>query len=623
MSVDLLFVNTVPYLISVFKPLDYVAVDKLVKKNVSSLLNTVISQMNNIKRHGLNITICRVDGESAISTEYFNSRISATGTILDTTGAGEAVSVVERKIRQVKERFRGIACTLPYKLTEFLESWLVKYVVSRIVLVPTSNSLEYTSPREKLWNRRINVDKELRHGFGDYVQVHNNVVDNSMYERTAGAIALMPSGNLEGSWFYYLLHNGKVIKRNKATVLPITEEIILYLNNKASHRKGKIHSVDKPIFERGNHNMIIEDIDEMNIIDLGIDQPNNTNMPVDELLNLNELPILEEEYMHEYNQHDDEYHDINNEEAIHDNMNEVNNDDINPAHIQQHDIYEYNHEDEKDIEDPTELQIRGNNQELLDDIFGIDDDNDDNVIEHELDVAEPPIKYKSLPEYNFDNPRRSGRNHKLGKWNVRTVGVTSLKDKIPNVREDKFKISYNINMTISQGIDKLGYHAIQSIVKELAQMTDMKVFTGVDIKDLTKSQISKIITSNMFLKEKYNADGTFDKVKSRLVAGGHLQSREIYDNGSSPTVSTSSVFLVAAIAASRNNAVACIDFPGAFLNSDMPEVGNHVVLMRLNKLLTSILIKIDPLYIKYVQTNGTCVVRLKKALYGCVESAAM
>ena len=347
-------------------------------------------------------------------------------------------------------------------------------------------------------------------------------------------------------------------------------------------------------------------------------------MPVNELLNLNELPMLEEEYMYEYNQDDDEYHhQLMNEAAIHDNMNEVNNDDINPAHIQQHDIYEYNHEDEKDIEDPTELQIRGNNQELLDDIFGIDDDNDDNVIEHELDVAEPPIKYKSLPEYNFDNPRRSGRNHKLGKWNARTVGVTSLKGKIPNVREDKFKISYNINMTISQGIDKLGYHAIQSIVKEMAQMTDMKVFTGVNIKDLTKNQISKIITSNMFLKEKYNADGTFDKVKSRLVAGGHLQSREIYDNGSSPTVSTSSVFLVAAIAASRNNAVACIDFPGAFLNSDMPEVGNHVVLMRLNKLLTSILIKIDPLYIKYVQTNGTCVVRLKKALYGCVESAAM
>ena len=40
---------------------------------------------------------------------------------------------------------------------------------------------------------------------------------------------------------------------------------------------------------------------------------------------------------------------------------------------------------------------------------------------------------------------------------------------------------------------------------------------------------------------------------------------------------------VAAIAASENRAVATIDFPGAFLNSDMPLDGDHAVLMRLNK----------------------------------------
>ena len=83
------------------------------------------------------------------------------------------------------------------------------------------------------------------------------------------------------------------------------------------------------------------------------------------------------------------------------------------------------------------------------------------------------------------------------------------------------------------------------------------------------------------------------------------------------------MFLVVALAASNNRAVACIDFPGAFLNVDMPEVGKHVLLMKLNKFLISLLIRIDPTYSTYVQNNSTCVVRLKKALYGCVESAAM
>ena len=31
----------------------------------------------------------------------------------------------------------------------------------------------------------------------------------------------------------------------------------------------------------------------------------------------------------------------------------------------------------------------------------------------------------------------------------------------------------------------------------------------------------------MFLKEKFTADGVFEKLKARLVAGGHLQDRDI------------------------------------------------------------------------------------------------
>ena len=105
----------------------------------------------------------------------------------------------------------------------------------------------------------------------------------------------------------------------------------------------------------------------------------------------------------------------------------------------------------------------------------------------------------------------------------------------------------------------------------------------------------------MFLKDKYTADGKFDKLKSRLVAGGHLQDRDIYDNGSSPTVSTTSVFIVASIAAHECRSIVT----GAFLNSDMPLEGTHTVYMRLNKYLTGVLISIDKSYTKYVNDKGT------------------
>ena len=45
--------------------------------------------------------------------------------------------------------------------------------------------------------------------------------------------------------------------------------------------------------------------------------------------------------------------------------------------------------------------------------------------------------------------------------------------------------------------------------------------------------------------------------------------------------------------------------------------------MRLDKFLTSVLVRIDPSYQKYVRKDGTCIVRLKRALYGCIESAKM
>ena len=111
----------------------------------------------------------------------------------------------------------------------------------------------------------------------------------------------------------------------------------------------------------------------------------------------------------------------------------------------------------------------------------------------------------------------------------------------------------------------------------------------------------------------------FEKLKSRLVAGGHLQDRDVYNNGASPTASTSSVFILTAIAARQKRAATTVDFPGAFLNSDMPLTGDHVVYMRLNKQLTAALIEIDAAYNKYMNNNGNVLSKLRK-LYVDVQN---
>ena len=172
----------------------------------------------------------------------------------------------------MKDEVRAVINTLPYTLTEKMEGWLVRYAVNRIVLVPTRNTVEYSSPREKLYGRKINVDKELKHGFGDYVQVHSDSIDNSNKSRTAGAIALMSAGNLEGSWCYMLLSNQQIVKRTKATNLPVPDEVISHINSWSLDRKtSKINNISSPIF--GQNKRLIPD-DELDYDDDVIYQSN-------------------------------------------------------------------------------------------------------------------------------------------------------------------------------------------------------------------------------------------------------------------------------------------------------------------------------------------------------------
>ena len=50
--------------------------------------------------------------------------------------------------------------------------------------------------------------------FGEYVHMYNST-DNTMKSRTTGAIALGPSGNLQGGVSFYSLTTGKILHRTK------------------------------------------------------------------------------------------------------------------------------------------------------------------------------------------------------------------------------------------------------------------------------------------------------------------------------------------------------------------------------------------------------------------------
>ena len=175
-------------------------------------------------------------------------------------------------------------------------------------------------------------------------------------------------------------------------------------------------------------------------------------------------------------------------------------------------------------------------------------------------------------------------------------------------------------MSVKQATKKLGAEVtMPAVSKELRQMLDKKVWTPKRWAQLTESERKAVIPSTFFLKEKFLADGAFEKVKGRFVARGDEQDKSIYANLNSPTASTSSIFAVCAIAAAEGRKVETADVPGAYLHADMEKT----VHMRIDKTISAEIVKIDPRYADYLDYKGCLVVRLDKALYGCVESARL
>lgn len=175
-------------------------------------------------------------------------------------------------------------------------------------------------------------------------------------------------------------------------------------------------------------------------------------------------------------------------------------------------------------------------------------------------------------------------------------------------------------MTVKAALRDRPIEATSVMKDELRQMRIKKVWHGVKREDLSMQQYRAIIRSSMFLKDKYLASGTFEKFKVRLVAGGNQQDKSLYENLSSPTAALTSVFTTVGIAAHEGRERVVIDIGGAFLHADMAPTGIDVH-MRLNKVMTQMLVEIDGSNKEFVDRDGSMIVRLDKALYGCVEAS--
>jgi hypothetical protein len=118
------------------------------------------------------------------------------------------------------------------KMVYYANFWLNSF--------PAADGISNTLSRQSIvLGIKIDYNKHCHLPFGAYAQVHEDH-DNSMDMHTTGAIALRPTGNNQGAYYFFSLTLGLRLNHNNWTVLPMPNNVINHLHVLA-HRSPNAH----------------------------------------------------------------------------------------------------------------------------------------------------------------------------------------------------------------------------------------------------------------------------------------------------------------------------------------------------------------------------------------------
>jgi hypothetical protein len=598
-------VNSVSFFMSISRHIKFGTAEFIESHHAKVLLKAVTQLQNVYAKGGFRI----VDGKF----ESLRPELANLGMSLNTASRDEHVPEIERRIRTVKERVRGVWNTIPFKkVPHRMTIELVMACNYWLNAFPAHNGISDTiSPRALINSGRLDFAKHCKLQFGEYVQVHDEH-SNNMAPRTTGALALHPTGNDQGGHYFYSLTTGKRVNRNHWTKLPMPAEVIDRV-----HQLARRDKVTGGLVVEGRN--VVEDDDDDSDFD-----PNDSDD--DQSINSDDESYAEN--VREVDANPVQYQHTDHVAGVYPTQNaQQQNAQPNPGNNQPDDYSDDDtNEDSDDDADETGVDAGVQNDEENEtgaeqgasdtepDDDGNDDD-DDNVPdeEDELDSRMDQLY----------GPRTSG--HDLRQRKARSYGhlhVTSsdrsrqsaYKAAALDSMVEDFYASAFLQHTMKAGIKRFGDRGTEAVKKELQQLHDRQVLVPMHLEQLTGLERSRALGYLMFLKEK--TDGS---IKGRGCADGRPQRAYIpKEDATSPTVRNE--LLTAKIDAYERRDVATVDLPGAFMQADMDDV----VHMRLIDVMVQLLMEIDASYAKFVCTeNGKQVLyaQLAKALYGTLKAA--
>ena len=627
--IDIFYVNSMAFFVTQSRNYKFGTVEHVLSRNIKTI-NKALTQVINLY-HSRGLRVVEVNGDpefEALRVPLANTMAKyETPVNLNTSGENDHVPEIERGIRTRKERARAIIGTLPFTRLNML---LVRELIYRIEFAlnafpPGDGVSETISPRTLITGRGV-TQRHFELEFGEYVQVHEKS-DNTMRPRTVGAIALRPTGNEEGSYYFMSLETGRRLNRTHWTRLPMPEEVIQRVHQLADEARAE---QGLTFAWRDGTEMINEDDDEAADPDY---DPNEDDSDDDPL---------------EYDS-DDEPDPIPTADDAADIL--FPGPGIAAAGVSEADIAELQPEEQpadpietagvaapqptntmdttgvpeppEPTEEPTgDTQTGQDNQDT--DLPGVNDDEEENNIQSESEENNIQSESDDTDEENDQHERSPIDDEFDQRYGPRTRQLRPRRYPREPEHKDYFNLTtigkvVLIQYGMKRGLKIFGERGSAAVSKEMKQLHDRKVMKPVKKNMLTDQERKRALNYLMFLKEK--RDGT---IKGRGCADG--RSQRIYKSKaetSSPTCKTESIFITAVIDAMEGRDVATVDIPGAFMQADIDET----VIVRFTDEMAILLAQIDPelydYFLDYENGKPVLYAKLLKALYGTVQAALL
>jgi hypothetical protein len=162
LAADVMFVNLVPFLVSVSRNINLITIEHAPSPRTASSLGSLLQRIILVyARAGFTVQSILMD------IEFEKVRDHVPMLDVNTTAASEHVGDIERHICLIKEQAQGIVCTLPYsRLPRIMLVHLLHFITMWLNNFPVSNGVSADfSPREIILRHRLSYKYHCRAPF--------------------------------------------------------------------------------------------------------------------------------------------------------------------------------------------------------------------------------------------------------------------------------------------------------------------------------------------------------------------------------------------------------------------------------------------------------------------------